>query len=142
MPREFGTPEKRDVDQAMADSEDKAKAIIAAVKAGKSLEDAAKEVLGSADGVIKLGPVTKKDLPPGPLADGVFALPEGIAPDADPVAARLARRAHQQHRARQGHAVREVKEKLEKELQGAARARPPDQAGHRLRALRWARPSR
>ena len=27
---EFGTPEKRDVDQAMADSEDKAKAIIAA----------------------------------------------------------------------------------------------------------------
>ena len=93
---EFGTPEKRDVDQAMADSEDKAKAIIAAVKAGKSLEDAAKEVLGNADGVIKLGPVTKKDLPPGPLADGVFGLPHGVAPDADPVAARLARRAHQQ----------------------------------------------
>jgi hypothetical protein len=49
----------------MADSEDKAKAIIAAVTTGKTLEDAAKEVLGSADGVIKLGPVTKKDLPPG-----------------------------------------------------------------------------
>ena len=33
---------------------DKAKAIIAAATAGKSLEDAAKEVLGNADGVIKL----------------------------------------------------------------------------------------
>ncbi len=77
---EFGTPEKRDVDQAMADTEDKAKAIIAGVKAGKSLEDAAKEVLGNADGVIKLGPVTKKDLPPGALADGIFGLPVGVAP--------------------------------------------------------------
>ena len=37
---EFGTAEKRDVDQAMADSEDKAKAIIAAVAGGKTLEDA------------------------------------------------------------------------------------------------------
>ena len=56
---EFGTPEKRDIDQAMADTEEKAKAIIAAATAaGKSLEDAAKEVLGNADGVIKLGLVT------------------------------------------------------------------------------------
>ena len=43
---EFGTPEKRDVDQAMADTEDKAKTIIAAATAGKSLEDATKEVIG------------------------------------------------------------------------------------------------
>src|SRR4051812_25870769 len=77
---EFGAPEKRDVDQAMADNEDKAKKIIETAKSGKSLEDAAKEVLGSADGVIKLGLVQKKDLPAGPLADGVFAAPEGIAP--------------------------------------------------------------
>ena len=63
--------DQRSVDQAMADSEDKAKAIIAAVTGGKTLEDAAKDVLGSSDGVIKLGPVTKKDLPPGPLADRV-----------------------------------------------------------------------
>ncbi len=78
---EFGSPEKRDVDQAMADSEDKAKKIIEATKAGKSLEDAAKEVLGNADGVVKLGPVLKKDLPAGPLADGVFAASQGIAPE-------------------------------------------------------------
>jgi peptidyl-prolyl cis-trans isomerase D len=78
---EFGSPEKRDVDQAMADNEDKAKKIIELAKSGKSLEDAAKDVLGSADGVIKLGSVQKKDLPAGPLADGVFAAPEGIAPE-------------------------------------------------------------
>jgi peptidyl-prolyl cis-trans isomerase D len=78
---EFGSPEKRDVDQAMADNEDKAKKIIELAKSGKSLEDAAKDVLGSADGVIKLGAVQKKDLPAGPLADGVFAAPEGIAPE-------------------------------------------------------------
>ncbi len=78
---EFGSPEKRDVDQAMADSEDKAKKIIEAAKAGKTLEEAAKEVLGNADGVIKLGPVLKKDLPAGALADGVFAAPQGIAPE-------------------------------------------------------------
>jgi peptidyl-prolyl cis-trans isomerase D len=78
---EFGSPEKRDVDQAMADSEDKAKKIIEDAKAGKSLEDAAKDVLGNANGVIKLGPVLKKDLPAGPLADGVFAAPQGIAPE-------------------------------------------------------------
>jgi peptidyl-prolyl cis-trans isomerase D len=77
---EFGSPEKRDLDQAMADSEDKAGKIIELTKGGKSLEDAAKEVTGNADGVIKLGPVLKKDLPAGPLADGVFAAPEGVAP--------------------------------------------------------------
>jgi peptidyl-prolyl cis-trans isomerase D len=38
-------------------------------------------VLGNADGVIKLGPVLKKDLPAGALADGVFAAPQGIAPE-------------------------------------------------------------
>lgn len=77
---EFGSPEKRDVDQAMADTEDKAKKIIAAAQAGKSLEDATKEVTGNADGVIKLGTVLKKDLPAGPLADGVFAAPQGLDP--------------------------------------------------------------
>jgi peptidyl-prolyl cis-trans isomerase D len=78
---EFGAPEKRDVDQAMTDSEEKARKIIEEAKGGKSLEDAARDVLGSADGVIKLGSIEKKDLPAGALADGVFAAPEGIAPE-------------------------------------------------------------
>jgi peptidyl-prolyl cis-trans isomerase D len=77
---EFGSPEKRDVDQATADTEDQAKKIIELVKSGKSLEDAAKEVTGKTDGVIKLGSVLKKDLPAGPLADGIFAAAEGIVP--------------------------------------------------------------
>ncbi len=77
---EFGSSETRDVDQAMADSEDKAKQIIATAQGGKSLEDAAAEVLGNSDGVIKLGTVQKKDLPAGPLADGVFSQAEGLNP--------------------------------------------------------------
>ena len=113
---EFGTPEKRDVDQAMTDTEDKAKAIIAAVQGGKSLEDAAKEVTGNADGVIKLGPVTKKDLPPGPLADGIFGLPEGIA--AAPIQSPLGWHIVRINKIEAGKAVPfdEVKEKLEKDL--------------------------
>jgi peptidyl-prolyl cis-trans isomerase D len=113
---EFGTPEKRDVDQAMADNEAKAKAIIAAAAAGKSLEDAAKEVLGSADGVIKLGPVTKKELPPGPLADGIFALPEGIAPS--PIQSPLGWHIVRINKIEPGKSVPfdEVKEKLEKDM--------------------------
>ena len=113
---EFGTPEKRDVDQAMAASEDKAKTITAAVKAGKSLEDAAKEVLGTADGVIKLGLVTKKDLPPGPLADGIFGLPEGVAPA--PIQSPLGWHVVRINKIEPGKAVSfdEVKPKLEKEL--------------------------
>ncbi len=113
---EFGTPEKRDVDQAMADSEDKAKAIIAAAAAGKSLEEAAKEVLGNADGVIKLGPVTKKELPPGPLADGIFALPVGIAPA--PIQSPLGWHIVRVNRIEPGKSVpfAEVKEKLEKDM--------------------------
>ncbi len=113
---EFGTPEKRDVDQAMTDTEDKAKAIIAAAQGGKSLEEAAKEVTGNADGVIKLGPVTKKDLPPGPLADGIFGLPEGIA--AAPIQSPLGWHIVRINKIEAGKSVpfEEVKEKLEKDL--------------------------
>jgi peptidyl-prolyl cis-trans isomerase D len=113
---EFGTAEKRDVDQAMADSEDKAKAIIAGVSGGKTLEDAAKEVLGNTDGVIKLGAVAKKDLPPGPLADGVFNLPVGVAPA--PIQSPLGWHIIRINSITPGKAVSfdEVKDKLEKEL--------------------------
>jgi peptidyl-prolyl cis-trans isomerase D len=113
---EFGTPEKRDIDQAMTDSEDKAKALIAAAKAGKSLEDATKEVLGNADGVIKLGLVTKKDLPPGPLADGIFGLPEGVA--SAPIQSPLGWHVVRVNKIEPGRTAPfdEVKDKLEKEL--------------------------
>jgi len=113
---EFGSPEKRDVDQAMTDSEDKARKIIEAAKAGKSLEEAAKEVLGNADGVIKLGPVLKKDLPAGPLADGVFAAPQGIAPE--PIKSALGWHVIRVNSIEPGKVTpfEQVKDKLESEL--------------------------
>lgn len=113
---EFGTPEKRDVDQAMTDTEDKAKAIIAAVQGGKSLEDATKEVTGSADGVIKLGLIQKKDLPAGALADGVFKLPVGVA--AEPIKSPLGWHVVRINKIDPGKVTPfdEVKDKVEKDL--------------------------
>ena len=113
---QFGTPEKRDVDQAMTDSEDKAKKIIELAKGGKSLEDAAKEVLGNSDGVIKLGLIEKKDLPAGPLADGVFSLPQGLA-DA-PIKSPLGWHVVRVNKIEPGQVkpFDEVKDKLEKDL--------------------------
>ncbi|MFO1080782.1 MAG: peptidyl-prolyl cis-trans isomerase [Reyranellaceae bacterium] len=117
---QLGIAEKRDVDQAMADSEDKAKAIIAAVKAGKSLEDATKEVTGSPDGVIKLGSIAKNDLPPGPLADGVFGLPEGVAPA--PIQSPLGWHVVRINKIEKGETkpFDEVKAQLEKDLKAQA----------------------
>ncbi|SJZ48026.1 peptidyl-prolyl cis-trans isomerase D [Enhydrobacter aerosaccus] len=117
---EFGAPEKRDVDQAMTDSEDKAKAIIAAVKEGKSLEEAAKQVTGSADGVIKLGLIQKKDLPAGPLADGIFSLPEGVA--SEPIKSPLGWHVVRINKIEAGKVTPfdEVKDKLEKDLKAQA----------------------
>ncbi|HTR84047.1 MAG TPA: peptidyl-prolyl cis-trans isomerase, partial [Reyranella sp.] len=113
---EFGTPEKRDVDQAMTDSEDKAKQIIAAVKDGKSLEDATKQVTGSADGVIKLGLILKKDLPAGPLADGVFKAPDGVDPQ--PIKSPLGWHVIRVNKIEPGKVtpLDEVKDKIEKDL--------------------------
>lgn len=113
---QFGSAEKRDVDQAMTDSEDKAKQLIAAAQGGKSLEDAAKDVLGSSDGVINLGPIEKKDLPPGPLADGVFAQPEGLAPA--PIQSPLGWHVVRVNKIEPGKVIpfEEAKDKLEAEL--------------------------
>lgn len=74
---EFTTPESRDIDQVVLSSEDKANALVAAVKGGKSFEDAARDALGHDNAVIKLGTVKKTDLPAG-LADPAFDLKEGI----------------------------------------------------------------
>ena len=113
---EFGSPEKRDVDQAMTDSEDKARKMIDIAKGGKSLEDAAKDVLGNADGVIKLGLVQKKDLPAGALADGVFGLPQGLA--AQPIKSPLGWHVVRVNKIEAGSLkpLAEVKDKLEKDI--------------------------
>jgi peptidyl-prolyl cis-trans isomerase D len=110
---EFGSPEKRDVDQAMVDSEDKAKAIVAAIGGGKSLEDAAKEASAA---VINLGAVEKKELPPGPLADGIFAAETGKVPA--PIQSPLGWHVVRVNKVEAGKKVAfdEVKDKIEKEL--------------------------
>ncbi len=117
---EFGAPEKRDVDQAMADSEDKAKKIIAEAQGGKTLEEAAKDVTGNADGVIKLGTVLKKDLPAGALADGVFAAPEGLDPN--PIKSPLGWHVVRVNKIEPGKVTPfdEVKDKLTQELKAQA----------------------
>lgn len=74
--KEFTQPETREVDQVLLPSEDKAKAVADLLQKGKTLEDAAKEVLGRDNGVIKLGAVKKADLPAG-LADAAFSLKAG-----------------------------------------------------------------
>lgn len=113
---EFQATEKRDVDQVMADTEDKAKAVTAAVAAGKSLEDAAKDALGKSGAVIKLGVVEKKDLPPGPLADGIFALPAGTS--TTPIQSPLGWHVVRVNKLEPGKVTPfdEVKDKIEKDL--------------------------
>jgi peptidyl-prolyl cis-trans isomerase D len=113
---EFGTPEKRDIDQVMAENEEKAKAVLAAVTAGKTLEEASKEVLGNADAVIKLGSVEKKELPPGTLADGIFAAQVGVAPQ--PIQSPLGWHIVRVNKVEIGKQVSfdEVKDKIEKDL--------------------------
>ena len=94
----------------MTDSEDKAKAIIAAVKGGKSLEDAAKEILGNTDGVIKLGRSPRR-ICPRPLGRRRSASRKAWR--RHPVAARLAHGARQQDRGGTSQSFDEVKDKLE-----------------------------
>jgi peptidyl-prolyl cis-trans isomerase D len=71
----FGVPERRDVVQVMAPDEAKAKAVVAAVKGGKSLADAAKAA-GLSAAPQDMGPTSLKDLPQ-PLQGPVFAAKAG-----------------------------------------------------------------
>jgi peptidyl-prolyl cis-trans isomerase D len=70
---ELEKPEKRALRQILVDSEEKAQAVEAALKEGKSFDDAAKEIAGLDAAALSLGTVTRNDLPPE-LADPVFAL--------------------------------------------------------------------
>jgi peptidyl-prolyl cis-trans isomerase D len=70
---ELEKPEKRALRQILVDSEEKAKAVEAALAEGKSFDETAKEVAGVDPGTLSIGTVTKRDLPPE-LADVAFAL--------------------------------------------------------------------
>lgn len=77
---ELEKPERRTIRQILVDSEEKAKAVEAALASGKSFEETAKEIAGQDPGALALGTVTRKELPPE-LAETVFSL-EPMKPSA------------------------------------------------------------
>jgi peptidyl-prolyl cis-trans isomerase D len=71
---DFNTPEQRQVQQILAPSEDKAKAVEAALAGGEDFQKAATEITGQDPSTIDLGLVKDTDLPKE-LSDTVFDLP-------------------------------------------------------------------
>ena len=71
---EFVLPERRDVQQILAPSEEKAKAVEAALAAGKDWTTVAQTIAGQDPQSIDLGLVKREDLPKQ-LADAAFSLP-------------------------------------------------------------------
>ncbi len=71
---EFILPERRDVQQLLAPSEDKAKAAEAALAAGKEWIEVARTIAGQDPQTVDLGLVKREELPQN-LADVAFGLP-------------------------------------------------------------------
>jgi peptidyl-prolyl cis-trans isomerase D len=71
---DFQVPEQRQILQILAPSEDKAKAIEAALSGGEDFQKAATEIAGQDPSTVDLGLVKADDLPK-PLADAAFDLP-------------------------------------------------------------------
>lgn len=72
-PDQFNQPERREISQAIVDSEDKAKAIVAAVNGGTAFDEAAKAADST---VMPMGTVARSDLP-DEFATSVFDLSPG-----------------------------------------------------------------
>ncbi len=70
---EFATPEKRDIQQILAPSEDKAKEAEAALKAGKDWKEVATTIAGMTPDTIDLGLLARKEIP-HELGDVAFDL--------------------------------------------------------------------
>jgi peptidyl-prolyl cis-trans isomerase D len=79
---EFVTPERRDVEQILASSEDKAKEAEAALAAGKDWKEVATKIAGQDPDTIDLGLMKREELP-RLLADITFDLP--LNKPSDPV---------------------------------------------------------
>jgi peptidyl-prolyl cis-trans isomerase D len=71
---DFATPEQRQVQQILAPTEDKAKAVETALAGGTDFQKAATDIAGQDPSTIDLGLVKEDDLPK-PLADAAFNLP-------------------------------------------------------------------
>ncbi len=83
---EFGTPERRTVQQIVFPSAEEANAAAEKLKSGTSFEDLAKE-RGVDDATLNLGTFTKGEMIDPVAAEAAFALAEGAA--SDPVAGRF-----------------------------------------------------
>jgi peptidyl-prolyl cis-trans isomerase D len=73
---EFRTPDRRQLEQILVADEAKAKEVEAALASGKDFAAVAKDVADQSADTIKLGWVTRADLPPQ-LVDAAFALKDG-----------------------------------------------------------------
>ncbi len=73
---EFRAPEKRDLQQILVADDAKLKAVQAALAAGGDFAQVARDVAGESDDTLKLGLLTRGDLP-DPLAQAAFALKPG-----------------------------------------------------------------
>ena len=71
---EFALPERRDVQQILASSEDRAKAAEAALATGKDWKEVATTIAGQDPSTIDLGLVSRAEMPQA-LAEVAFALP-------------------------------------------------------------------
>jgi peptidyl-prolyl cis-trans isomerase D len=73
---EFSTPDRRKLEQMVMPDEAKANEAAAALAAGKSFEEVAKEIAHQEGDLIELGWVKRDEMPPA-LADAAFGLKEG-----------------------------------------------------------------
>jgi len=72
----YAVPEKRDLQQFLLQDKAKAEEAVAAIKAGKSFEQAGQEFAKLKPAELNLGEMTKSDLPPE-AADAIFAAEAG-----------------------------------------------------------------
>ena len=83
---DFNVPEERDVQQILAPTEDKAKAVEAALAGGEDFQKAATEIAGQDPSTVDLGLVKEDDLPKE-LAQPTFGLP--LNKPSDPIKSEL-----------------------------------------------------
>ncbi len=83
---DFNVPEERDVQQILAPSEDKAKAVETALAGGEDFQKAATEIAGQDPSTVDLGLVKEDDLPKE-LAQPTFSLP--LNKPSDPIKSEL-----------------------------------------------------
>ena len=128
---DFDTPEQRQVQQILAPSEEKAKAVEAALSGGEDFTKAATEIAGQDPSTIDLGLVKENDLPKE-LANAAFNLPADKP--SEPIKTELGWHILRVVKIEppQTPAFDQAKEQLTKELVGEAAADRLDHVGNEV----------